>query len=116
MLPAAGKPVIIIPGKLLGIPDDRGILGRVLKESAKRFGLEGDVAMEISDFIFLMSAFWDAWDKNFPDARRPKRAHLMAAPIPAVEVSHDTDPLGVGSPDGKACACDAINGVKVRPE
>lgn len=40
----------------------------------------------------------------------------MIAAIPVIEIADDTDALGVGRPDGKACAGDAVDGAELAAE
>ena len=40
----------------------------------------------------------------------------MTAPVPMVEVTYDTDALGIGRPDGKAGALRAVNGAQLCPQ
>src|SRR5204863_7441562 len=79
-------------------------------------GFENNVAVQVPDFVLVMRSFTNARDENFPNARRSERAHLLATPIPVVEVTHDADALRVGCPNGEAGARDAIDRAELRPE
>ena len=49
--------------------------GAHLKEKSKRIGVQLDVAVRIADFKFVMRAFADAGNENFPDAGRAEQPH-----------------------------------------
>ena len=78
--------------------------------------MQANGAVERSNFIFVMGPFADAGNKNLPDPGRTEGAHLVAAPVPAVEIADDANALSVGGPDGEAGAGHAVNGAQLRAE
>ena len=46
----------------------------------------------------------DSREKSLPNTRLPLGSETVAAVIPAVEIAHDRNLLGIGRPDGKMSA------------
>src|SRR5262249_5821527 len=113
LLSAFGQPVVVRPGKFLGVPDDGGVFGWRFEKYAERIGFQLDVTLASADFVFVMCSLSDAGDKDFPDAGLAKRTHLMEAAIPIVKIANDTDALGVRSPNAKTCAGDAVDSAEM---
>ena len=75
-----------------------------------RIGLLQNLAgVAITDFVFVDLSGIEIGDKQLPDAATTTHAHLVATPVPPIEVANDTGALGVWRPDGKQHAADAIH-------
>ena len=107
---------LVGPLELAVVPDDRGVLGRGFEEEAVRVGLEDDVSVSAADLVFVKRALADAGNENLPDARGAEGAHLVEAPVPAVEAADDADALGVGGPHGEAGSRHAVQDAELRAE
>ena len=60
------------------------------------------------DFKAVEFAFAKIRNEDFPDATCTEHAHLVAAAIPAVEVSDNGDCVGVRSPYGKVDSLESL--------
>ena len=92
-------PVFIAPKEMAGIGDDRGGGGAQLRAKTKRIGLQRQqLAILRDDLVFVDRPFPGTGRKNFPDAGIDALAHLVAAAIPLVEITHHRHPQRVGCP------------------
>src|SRR5690606_22906970 len=93
-------PGIIIPLVFFNVPDDGCVFWPHLRREGHGVGFGDHVAMVMSlDLVFVDITFRKAGEEQFPDAVSRMKAHRMAAAVPIVEVSHNADTHGVGSPD-----------------
>src|SRR6267378_3621175 len=115
-MPPLAQPVLIAPAKFARVPNDGRVLGRGLEEEPIRIRLQTDVAMQISDFEFVMGADADARHENFPYAGRTQGAHRMAAPIPLVEIADDANPLRIRRPNRETSPGHPIDRAQLRAE
>ena len=88
----------------------------MLGEEGEGVGFQDEAAVCADDFEFVVGAGADAGDEDFPDAAFDAFAHGVGAAVPAVEISDDADPLGVGCPDGEGGAGDVADGAGVGAE
>src|SRR5215471_10317711 len=110
------QPGFIGPGEFASIPDYGGILGRRLEKETIGIGFKQDMAVQITDFVFVQGAFAHARYKDLPNTRGTERTHLVKPAVPVIEIADDANALGVGRPDGKAGAGHTINGAQLRAE
>src|ERR1041385_1670121 len=102
-------PGIVRPLEFFCVPNNGGLLGRDFEEKSERIGIQLDVAVNIADLKFVMRAFTNTGNKNFPNTGRPKQSHGMKPSIPLIEIADDTDALRVGRPDSEAGPVNTIN-------
>ncbi len=80
-------------------------------------GLGEDLAgVAVPDLEFVEGACAEIGNEELPDACPRADPHGMAAPVPAVEIPHDADALGVGSPHRKQHPGHAIHPVLPRAQ
>ena len=97
-------PVIIRPGKLVKIPDQRRVVGAHLRRIRIGIRLQERRAVVVLDFIFIEGTCRNPRNKQLEYAGIPESAHLVAPSVPEVEIAHDADAHGIWCPDGKADA------------
>src|SRR5690242_17015841 len=68
------------------------------------------------DLILVDCAFVEAWHENFPDTGPAAASHRIYATIPPVEVTHNTDALRIGRPNGKMRATYTAHFAEMRAE
>src|SRR5581483_8589530 len=73
-------PCAVRPFNFLRVPNNRGVLWRDFEEKSERVGIQFDVAESVADFEFVMRAFTDAGDKNFPNTGTVEQAQWMKSP------------------------------------
>ena len=56
------------------------------------------------DSKLIVLASTDTGNKDLPDAGRAERTHRILGGVPATEIAHDGNSLGIGSPHGKGDA------------
>ena len=86
----------------------RGGIRAHLRLKGVRIGFQLGIAVAIDDFIFVQLAGPHAGQEQLPNAVLTPQTHRMAAAVPEVELPHHRDALGVGRPDRKTDAVDAI--------
>ncbi len=87
---------------VIQIPHDRRGFRRDFVEDRERIGLVHLIAIEArEDVVLVESSFGHLGKKTFPDAGLPLGAERVAPFVPAIEVSHDGDLLGIGRPHGE---------------
>ena len=108
-LPPLRQPGRVRPLKLAVVPDDGRILGRGLEEEAVGISLQHDLALQAADLELVIGPLAHARNEDLPHARQAQRAHLVAAPVPVVEIADHADALSVGRPYREAGARHAVN-------
>ena len=88
----------------------------MLAEERERIAFQDDIAEAIADLVFVMSAFTNPWDEDFPDPRFDALSHRMGTAIPAIKIAHHADPLSIGSPNRKTHTRMSIDFRQVRSE
>ena len=74
-------------------------------------------AVRLLELEFVVRAFADAGQENFPDAAAEQLAHRMHAAVPAVEIADHADALRIRRPDVEAsCRCTPSISVEMRAE
>ena len=98
---AVAHPALVAPGVARKIGDDRGGLGRTLHGKAVGIGFQ-DLTSVIAQKELVVLPLSDLLlgEGDLPDAVR-HLAEGRGLGIPAVEVAHHRDELGVGGPDAK---------------
>src|SRR5271157_1849450 len=102
---AHGHPFLIVPLIAVEIPNYGGRVGAHFRTQSKGIRLGRDVPL-ISrlDFELVNSPLLQPRDEDLPKARQTARPHRVAAAVPLVEISDDTDTLGIRSPHRKRYA------------
>lgn len=101
-------PGLILPLVLVEVYDFGGGVGPDLLAKAVGVGFEVDVALGVFDFVFVEGSRRELGDKQFPNSGFGA-LHLVFATVPFVEVADDGDVTGVGRPDGKVNAGNAVD-------
>ena len=110
-------PVVVVPGELGDVPDDRGGLGPDLGREAVGVGLLDEVAVDPAlDLELVDLALDQAGEEDLPEAALSNSASGVGAAVPAVEVADHADPEGVGRPDGEVDPPDPLVGPDVGAE
>jgi hypothetical protein len=73
-------------------------------------------AFTVADFILVQDPAAETGNEQFPYAASSSRAHRMYPTVPAIEIPHHADPLGVRGPDHETHAIDTIGVVAVRAQ
>jgi len=109
-------PFRVVPG-MIEVPDHGSRIRRSLRAERKRVRLVDPVAMVPGDdVVFVDGATAQAGDKTFPNAGTVfPDLQGMGCLVPVVEVAHDGNLLGVGSPQGEMSSGDAPDTDKVSP-
>ncbi len=95
-----GHPVLIAPGELSDVPDNRCRPGPHFRGETVRIRFLNEIAlMAALDLEFVDFALHQVGDEKFPDSGRPAIAHRMPPAIPVVEIANHADALGVRRPD-----------------
>ena len=87
-LAALLHPVVVVPGVVAQVGDDRGGLWAGFLLEAVGVGFFVDVAFVVFDLIFVAIVFFKFWDEEFPDSSGAS-SHLVLATVPVVEVAKD---------------------------
>ena len=110
---AMRDPILVTPGEVGDVPDDRGRLGANLRRESVGVGLLDQVAVVPAlDLELVDLAVAEVRDEDLPDAGRAPVAHRVASAVPVIEVPDHAHPLGVGRPDREMDAAEAL----VHPE
>ena len=109
-------PALVRPGESPEVVDDRGGLLSVLAIESERVALQADLPVVSLDLKFVVAAFFDSGDKNFPDTAAKQFAHGLDAAVPVVEITDYADALRVGGPDAEDRALHAIDFGEMRSE
>ena len=88
----------------------------MLAEEREGVAFQDNIAEAVADLVFVMSAFTDSWNKNFPDPCFDAFSHRMVTAIPAIKIANHADPLSIGSPNRKTHTRMSIDFRKVRSE
>jgi hypothetical protein len=88
----------------------------MLAKERKGIAFQDDIAKAVPDLVFVVSAFNNSWNENFPDPCFDAPSHGMRPAIPAIEIANHADPLCTGSPDRETHTRMAIDFSKVRSE
>ena len=97
----AARHVIAVRPHIVIVVDHRGVLVPVLAPGRKGVGFQYDIAVRLRDGEFIKAAEADIIDKSRPDAALDA-FHRRSRAIPAVEVAHQADRLGIGRPKKEA--------------
>src|ERR1700693_6066321 len=103
------NPLVIAPFETIQIEYQGSRLDSMLPVESEGITFQDDLTKTVSHFELVMGPFHDAGDENLPDPGFDPFSHRMTSTIPAIEITYDADALGVGTPDGKSCACMPIN-------
>ena len=98
-------PRLVGPRERGGTDDPRRGLGPQLDAPGARVRLVGDRSTAGPDPVFVQSAGFDVGKEDLPHPAPPPRAERVQPRFPSVEVAHDADRRGPGSPHGEAGAC-----------
>ena len=115
-LPPLRQPALVGPPELAVIPYNGRVVGRRLEEETVRISLHDDSALQVADFELVSRPLAYPRNEDLPHPRHAQRAHLVAMPIPVIEIADHADPLGVGRPDREAGAGHTIDGAQLGPE
>jgi hypothetical protein len=88
----------------------------MLAEEREGIAFQHNIAQAVADLVFVMSAFANPWDEDFPDPCFDAFSHLMGTAIPAIKIANHANPLSIGSPNRKTYTRMAIDFRKVRSE
>ena len=88
----------------------------MLAKERERVTFQDDIAEAIADLILVMIVLPYPWDEYFPDPGFDASSHRMGAAIPAIKVAHHTNPLRIGSPNGKTHTRMSIDFRQVRSQ
>ena len=77
-------------------------MNSMLAEEREWIALQDDIAEAVADLVFVMSAFSNPWNENFPDPCFDALSHLMGTAIPAIKIANHADPLSIGGPNRKS--------------
>jgi len=88
----------------------------MLRAKANRISFQTDMAVRPDNLVFIKGTFANTWQEYLPYACLPGGPHRMAAPVPAVEVTDNTDALGIGGPDGEMHTRDVLMRGDMRPK
>src|SRR5674476_593684 len=104
-LVARSKPFLILPDMIIEFGDLGRRTGTLLKTEAIRISLDHNLsAVAIANLEFIQCTMIKAGNKNLPDAAGTMHAHRVNTAIPLVEITDDTDTLGIRGPHGEAYA------------
>ena len=115
-LGASLHPRRIAPVIAFKIRDHAGGAKVMLGIEAKGIRLYQNLSLRAAKLEFVMLSNHHSRYKNFPDPGTSQSAHHVPSSIPAVEVSHHADALGIRSPDGKGRAGDPIDTPRMSAE
>ena len=115
-LPPLRQPGLVRPLELAAIPDNGRVLGRRLEEEPVGISLQADLPVQVANLELVLRPFAHAGDEDLPHPRQAQRAHLVAVPVPIVEIADHADALGVGRPDREAGAGHPVDRAQLRPE
>jgi hypothetical protein len=73
----------------------------MLTEEREGITFQHNTPDAVADLIFVMSAFTNPWNENFPDPCFDAFSHRMGTAIPAIKIANHADPLSIGSPNRK---------------
>ena len=99
-------PVAVFPLVAIQVVNDARGLGSVLGEKGKGITLHEEIATRSDEFEFVVIAGDEVRDEDLPDP--VVIAHRVDTTVPAVEVTNDADPVGIGRPDGEGNSLDAL--------
>ncbi len=93
---------VVVPGKMIGARDDGGGRGPELAAEAEGIGLQRlEPSLAVGDLVFVDRALAHIRGEDLPEPAVDALAHLVPAPVPAVEIPDGGNPGGVGRPDGE---------------
>ena len=115
-LPPLCQPRFVRPLELAGVPHDGRVLGRRLEEEAARIGLHDDPVVQVAHLELVLRPLAHSRNKDLPHPGQPQRTHLVAMPIPFIEVANHADALRVGRPHSEAGAGHAVNRPQLGPQ
>ena len=78
--------------------------------------LEENITVVALDLEFVVGAFTDAGNEDFPDSAADEFAHDVHAAIPVVEVSNDANALCIRCPHAEGRASHTVNRRQMRSE
>ena len=115
--PARLAPGGVVPGIVVDHGNDGRRIRAQLEGKPVGIGLETQMStVPRLDLELVALTFAEPGDEQLPDPRYPAHAHHVAAPVPAIEVADDADPLRVRSPYAEVHPRNAIDFAHVRPE
>ena len=107
-------PLVVAPGELGEVPDDRRRLGAKFGGEPVRVGLLDDVAVVAAlDLELVDLALAEIGDEQLPDSGGAAVPHRMPAAVPVVEVAGHADAFGIGGPDGEVNSPEPLMGAQV---
>src|ERR1700758_3541763 len=109
-------PGVITPNEAIEIENQGSRLDSMLPEEREGIAFQHNIAEAVQDLVFVMSAFTDPRNENFPDPCFDALSHLMSTAIPAIKIANHADPLSTGSPNRKTHTRMSIDLCKVRSE
>src|SRR5271165_5564135 len=109
-------PCVITPFEAIEIENQGSRLNSMLAEERKGIAFQHNIAEAVADLVFVMIAFTNPWDENFPDACFDALSHRMATAIPAIKIANHANPLSIGSPNRKSHTRMSIDFRKMRSE
>src|ERR1700736_4815742 len=95
-------PCVVTPFEAIEIENQGSRLNSMLAEKTEGIAFQHNIAETIADLVFVMSAFANPRNENFPDSCFDALSHLMGTAIPAIKIANHADPLSIGSPNRKS--------------
>src|SRR5512134_114317 len=114
---AAAHPLLVVPGIIGGIRNNRSGSRRTFSFGGAWIGLLGQpIAEPVLELILVDLAFVNVREEQLPHTAFVATAHRVAATIPCIEVADDADLSRIRGPDGEGGAIYAVNLHRMGPE
>src|SRR5271165_5660136 len=93
--PVPGLPFLypcgVTPFEAIEIENQGSRLNSVLAEERERIAFQHYIAVAVANLVFVMCAFANSGDENFPYPCFDAFSHRMAAAIPAIKIPNHAD-------------------------
>src|SRR5260221_5775628 len=89
----------IVPGKAIEIEYERCRLQTMLAIKRERIAFQNDLTRAVTQFKFIVSAFANLRNEDFPNSGFRSLSHGINSSIPSIEIADYGNPLRIGSPD-----------------